>query len=402
MRLLFTTWAWPSHLYAMVPLAWACRAAGHDVLVASQPALRDAIEATALPAAEVGSDVDAVGMVRGYVLPAGSAAGSAPSGAARTGEAPALGGAAPRTGGGPRALAMVLANAVSMVDGLMDLTKAWHPDVVVYDPTAMAGPVVAAAAGVPAIRHLYGTDLMQRAGSALSEMLVPLAHRHGVTSFDPFGALTLDPWPESLQLPDVPNRVGTRYVPFNGPGALPPALPDRGPRPRILVTWGHTIGRVAPERFPVTEVASALAADADVLVAISAGQRSLLGTLPADVTVLTDAPLEHVVGECDLVVAHGGAGTVLTALHAGVPLLLVPQLPDHAGHAARVVARGAGRVLRYDELSVDRIRAEAAEVLSNGASAAAAGVRKEMLAQRSPAQIAAELPALVAAARPVA
>ena len=73
MRVLFTTWAWPSHLYAMVPLARACAAAGHEVLVASQPALRREIERCGLPAAVVGADVDAVAMVRGYALPSTAA-----------------------------------------------------------------------------------------------------------------------------------------------------------------------------------------------------------------------------------------------------------------------------------------------------------------------------------------
>ncbi|OEV20141.1 protein IroB, partial [Streptomyces nanshensis] len=69
MRVLFTTWAWPSHLYALVPLAWACRSAGHEVLVVSQPELLPLIERTGLPGAAVGKDVDGAGMVRGYVLP---------------------------------------------------------------------------------------------------------------------------------------------------------------------------------------------------------------------------------------------------------------------------------------------------------------------------------------------
>ncbi|GIF07106.1 glycosyl transferase [Actinoplanes siamensis] len=384
MRLLFTTWAWPSHLYAMVPLAWACRAAGHDVVVASQPALRQAIESTGLTAVEVGTDVDAAGMVRGYVLPAEAAGGAGL-------------GTAPRTGGGPRALAMVLANAMSMADGLLDFAKQWRPDVVVYDPTAMAGPVVAAAAGVPAVRHLYGTDLMQRARRALPELLAPLAARHGVTSFDPYGTVTVDPWPESMQLPGVAGRIGMGYVPFNGPGRMPAALPDRSRRPRVLVTWGHTIGRVAPERFPVAEVTAALARDASVVVAVSHRQQHLLlEKLPDGVTVLVDAPLHHLAGECDLVVSHGGAGTVLTALHAGTPLLLVPQLPDHAGHAARVLARGVGQVLTYDEMTGDRLRAEAAALLSGDAGTAAAQVRAEMLEEKPPAAIAAGLPDLLA------
>jgi hypothetical protein len=56
MRILFTTWAWPSHLFPLVPFAWTCGAAGHDVCIASQPALTDAITKSGLPAMRVGRD----------------------------------------------------------------------------------------------------------------------------------------------------------------------------------------------------------------------------------------------------------------------------------------------------------------------------------------------------------
>jgi hypothetical protein len=69
MRVLFTTWAWRSHLHAVTPFAWACRAAGHEVLVASQPGLVDEIVRTGLPAVGVGRDIDAMGLVRGYLSP---------------------------------------------------------------------------------------------------------------------------------------------------------------------------------------------------------------------------------------------------------------------------------------------------------------------------------------------
>ncbi|HZN74657.1 MAG TPA: glycosyl transferase family 28, partial [Micromonosporaceae bacterium] len=39
MRVLFTTFAWPSHYFPMVPLAWALQAAGHEVRMTSQPEL---------------------------------------------------------------------------------------------------------------------------------------------------------------------------------------------------------------------------------------------------------------------------------------------------------------------------------------------------------------------------
>ena len=43
MRVLFAAHAERTHFYSMIPLAWALRTAGHEVYVASQPALTDDI-----------------------------------------------------------------------------------------------------------------------------------------------------------------------------------------------------------------------------------------------------------------------------------------------------------------------------------------------------------------------
>ncbi|MFF3458159.1 nucleotide disphospho-sugar-binding domain-containing protein [Streptomyces sp. NPDC002730] len=392
MRVLFTTWAWPSHLYAVVPLAWAFRAAGHDVLVASQPALREETARTGLPAASVGRDVDAVGMVRGYVLP--------------TANDPADGGGqAPRSGKGPRAMQMFYAHADSMTDDLAALARDWRADAVVFEPTALAGPLAAAAAGIPAVRLLYGTDLMARARGLLPQVLAPLAERNGVGDFDPFGLLTVDPCPDDFQVPVDHPRLAMRYVPFNGPGGplRPPLGPPGTTRRRVVVTWGHTMARLAPERFLAGQVAAALAGPGtEVVLAVTAGQRALLGEVPGeaagDVRVVEDTPLHLLVDDADLVVAHGGAGTVLTSLRAGVPLLLVPQLPDHLGHSGRVLATGAGEVLTRDEATPERLRAEADKLLTGDAYRAAANkLREQMLSLPSPAELVAEIESRVVA-----
>ena len=56
MRVLFCPHRDAQHLYPLVPLAWAGRAAGHDVRVAGPPALTTAIVHTGLPAVVVGRD----------------------------------------------------------------------------------------------------------------------------------------------------------------------------------------------------------------------------------------------------------------------------------------------------------------------------------------------------------
>ncbi|MFH8349811.1 nucleotide disphospho-sugar-binding domain-containing protein [Streptomyces sp. NPDC018045] len=385
MRVLFTSWAWPSHLYALVPLASAFRAAGHEVLVAGPPALKPETDRTGLPGAVVGTDTDAVGLVRGYVLP--SAAVGPP--ARPAGE--------PLPGNGPRALRMVAALAASMTDDLVELARDWRADLVVYEPTALAGPVAAAAAGVPAVRVLYGTDLLARARALLPQAVAPFLERYGIEDFDPLGTLTVDPCPDALQLPVGYRRAPVRHVPYNGCGE-PPRLPRPAPGVRrAVVTWGHTMARLDGRLFLGGRAAAALAGPGvEVVLAVSARQRGLLGAALLDgsagVRVVTDVPLHALVPSAGLVVAHGGAGTVLTSLRAGVPLLLVPQLPDHAGHAERVAAVGAGRVLTRDEATAERLRAEAYALLDDDAALAAARrMSAEMLGRPTPARVAAEL-----------
>ncbi|KNB49915.1 nucleotide disphospho-sugar-binding domain-containing protein [Streptomyces caatingaensis] len=380
MRMVFTAWAWRTHLHALAPLALACRAAGHEVVFAGQPALVGDVVAAGLPAAAVGTDVDSVAMVREYLLPAGPGGG-------------------PRPGGPPRAVRMLLAHAEAMAGDLARLLRGRRADLLVHDATALAGPPAAAAAGVPAVRHLYGADLLADAGPLLAEALAPLARRLGAEAFDPYGAATVDPVPAGVQVAGPHRRLPLRYVPFGAPAPRPDVPPPARGRPRVCVSWGHTIARVAPERFPVGRVAAAAAgAGADVVVAVSAAQRPLLGPLPDGVRVLVDAPLDQVLAGCDLLAGHGGAASVLTALRAGVPLLLVPQLPDHAGHAARVAARGAGVVLDAGVLAggaagAAALREAVARLTGGGAAerAAARAVAEEMRGRPSPADVAAAL-----------
>jgi UDP:flavonoid glycosyltransferase YjiC (YdhE family) len=65
-------------------------------------------------------------------------------------------------------------------------------------------------------------------------------------------------------------------------------------------------------------------------------------TLPPNVRAEPYAPHVLVCPHADLVVTHGGHGTVITALNFGVPVVCVPMGRDQADNAARVVWRDAG------------------------------------------------------------
>ncbi|RSO06264.1 glycosyl transferase family 28, partial [Streptomyces sp. WAC 06725] len=65
MRVLFTVIAAKTHLYNLVPMAWALRAAGHEVRVAGPPDLVEPITATGLTAVPVGDGLSAAGSAAG-------------------------------------------------------------------------------------------------------------------------------------------------------------------------------------------------------------------------------------------------------------------------------------------------------------------------------------------------
>jgi MGT family glycosyltransferase len=67
---------------------------------------------------------------------------------------------------------------------------------------------------------------------------------------------------------------------------------------------------------------------------------------PPNVTVTRWVRHADVLPHCSAVITHGGHGTVLKALTAGVPLVVVPLGRDQPDNAARVVYAGAGIRLR--------------------------------------------------------
>jgi UDP:flavonoid glycosyltransferase YjiC (YdhE family) len=69
-------------------------------------------------------------------------------------------------------------------------------------------------------------------------------------------------------------------------------------------------------------------------------------------------PQAEVLPQADVVVCHGGSGSVVGALAHGVPLLVLPMGADQPDNAVRVEALGAG--LQRDVMTVTPAEVEAA------------------------------------------
>lgn len=100
-------------------------------------------------------------------------------------------------------------------------------------------------------------------------------------------------------------------------------------------------------------------------VLLTVGRRfdpALLGALPGNVHVESWVDQADVLAEADLVVCHGGSGTVLGALAYGVPLVVVPVFADQFENGRRVARSGAGICIASDEDVTDAGRTPVTEV----------------------------------------
>jgi len=102
---------------------------------------------------------------------------------------------------------------------------------------------------------------------------------------------------------------------------------------------------------------------------------------------------------CAAIVTTGGAQTIVSALAAGVPLVIVPTLWDKPANAKRVVAAGVGVALQPEDCTPERMRAAVDEVVHAPAYRQNAARMAAAMAAAPGAAGAAEL--ICALARPV-
>ena len=90
-----------------------------------------------------------------------------------------------------------------------------------------------------------------------------------------------------------------------------------------------------------------------------------LGPIAANVRVERWVAHSDLLPHTDVVVTTGGAGTVMAALCAGVPLIVVPTEWDKPENAQRVVAAGAGLRLSPRHCTPERLHAAVEQVLGD-------------------------------------
>jgi UDP:flavonoid glycosyltransferase YjiC (YdhE family) len=349
----------------LIPLAVACRDAGHEVLIASGgDALR--VDTAGLPAHDIAPRFR-FGVIAGRLML------RHPLRARRE--------LAGRAGVSFVGDLFGTANA-SFAGAVVALAERARPDVVVHEPLAPAGAVAAGRIGVPSV-------LQENLLFAAPELLAAVAASRSMQRFSvPAPELTITVSPPSLVGPRPGRQM--RPVPWSGGGDVPDWLLAPAARPRIVVSRSTVPGPGGDD--PTAAIlAAATRVDAEIVL-VRPPNRLRRRTLPPNVRVVGRVPLDRVLPHATAFVHHGGAGSVLGGLAAGVPQLVLPGAGDRRHNAELVARRGAGLAVEAKAITAASLTRL---VKDERLAAAAREVRDEIAAMPAPADVVPALEALV-------
>jgi UDP:flavonoid glycosyltransferase YjiC (YdhE family) len=341
MRVLFSTTAGTGHFGPLIPVARVCQAAGHAVAVAAPGSFAEAVTGAGfnyLPFADPSLEL------------IGQAFGRAPQLTFEEMNRLVLA----EVFGRLAAQAALPTLGTIMID--------WRPDLVVREPCEFGSLVAAERAGIPQLQVAIMTG---RIGPGiLGVVMQSLAELSTLAGLLPERAAELLLQCDSLT--SVPAGLDSGDLMLGEPEA-DQGVSDRGRmwrfrtdtpvKPRLPATWGDpadpliyvSYGSVTarqPEFAPMYDATLRALADLPVRVLMTTGRCVDTGELepiPPNTHVEQWWPQEAVMGEAAAVVGHGGFGTTMAALAAGVPQVVVPLFAfDQSVHARRVAEVNAG------------------------------------------------------------
>ncbi|MFB6396854.1 glycosyltransferase [Polymorphospora lycopeni] len=384
MRILLTCQPITSHLVpALVPLARAAAAAGHQVAVATAGSMADdlrrhGVAHLPLPRvpglAELRTDpalADEFGLPKVLMAPG-----------SRTVE-PVV----------ARQIARAYAGPVAgrFAADLLAAAPDWRPDVIVREPAEFGGYLAAERLGIP---HAtvdiapYALTELPVVHDAVNAQRVTLGlppvddprhpHRHLLA------ALLPPRWyPPDLRLPT------TRHYRVPVPGEEPAPAGDPGvagahDRPLVLASLGSlalTLPGMADLLPVIVRALGALPGRAVVTLGGQAQLAGAIGPVPENVTVVPYVAQAEVLARCDLFVTHAGYSAIREAVAAGVPMVALPVVADQPANAARVAELGLGRALPIEDLTVEATARACSAVLADpGYRSRVAALRDELWA----------------------
>jgi UDP:flavonoid glycosyltransferase YjiC (YdhE family) len=257
--------------------------------------------------------------------------------------------------------------------GVLEVAREWRPDVLVCDEFDFGGMIAAERLG---LRH--ATVLTNASGSfvraeTVAEPLDAIRAEHGLPP-DPDLAMparhvVVSPFPPSFRDPAFPlpgNTISIRSDAGRAPAGITPAWLSRpSDEPTVYLTLGTIFNQESGDLF--ARVLSGLR-DVEVNVVVTVGRNidpKRFGPQPDNVHIERYIPQSNLLPFCDLVVNHGGSGSVIGALAHGLPMVVLPMGADQLLNARRCEQLGVGVVLDAVRATRRSVRDATAAILGN-------------------------------------
>jgi UDP:flavonoid glycosyltransferase YjiC (YdhE family) len=283
---------------------------------------------------------------------------------------------------------------------ILAVCREWQPDVIVCDEIDFGGMIAAERLGLP-----YASVLVIASGSFVRREVVADALNavRGEYDLPPDPDLTmlsrylvLSPVPPSYRDPLFPlPPTGHSIRPFmlNAPQneTTPQWLENLPDMPTVYFTLGTVFNRESGDLF--SRVLMALR-DLSINLIVTVGTHidpTEFGAQPDNVRIERFIPQLLLLPHCDLVVSHGGSGSILGALAHGLPSVLIPMGADQPLNAARYQALGAAEILDAITATPELIRQTVSTVLDNSSYRIAAERLRDEIATLPPSEHAVKL-----------
>lgn len=266
-----------------------------------------------------------------------------------------------------------LGTAVDFAEVMLDTFSDQPPDLFIRDSVGWGAWLAGARLGVPDATFDQSPAPAGIYGTFFSSLFNDARHRVGLPPDDDLG--TLDQWLSIVGCP--PGWLEPEYLTATTHMVQPPpdvavggTLPGwidhlDADLPTVYLTMGTEFNRT-PGLLPMLFEALG---DLDIEVIATIG-RSMsvddLGTVPTNIHVEQFIPQALVLEHVDLVVGHGGYGTVMGALRNGLPMVCVPLASlDNILNAQRVARLGAAISITEDERNATTVRRATTAVLTD-------------------------------------
>ncbi|MBU8895658.1 glycosyltransferase [Corallococcus sp. M34] len=269
----------------------------------------------------------------------------------------------------------------ALIPSVREVVRAFRPDVMALDGMQYAAVLAAHAEGIPwagvssaltllepeldlallrnvralaadrqALFARYGFDARFRTCECLSPRLNTVFATEHLVGAD-------------ARVPPATHLVGPSIPPEGRGDEVDFPWHRLGDKPVVYASFGSQISW-QPELFRLIAEAAAPLGVTLVLTAGELAGTDFPDTLPGDVVAVPYVPQRQLLRRTSVFISHGGANSVMEAMTAGVPLLLLPVCNDQPVQAHFLEKAGAGRALSPSRMTVQECRAALSQLMA--------------------------------------